>query len=253
MDHLPHPVSGKSQAAHHQPRLHRHSRPATLRTQGRLSTRILRRHSPHSAPSDLRRYLCTPALGRDPGSVRTRQVPWDFTGRWPLITDHCLPIRNPSRRIPRDFTSHWPLTTDHCLPTRNPSSRIPRDFTSHWPLITDHCLPIRNPSPRIPRGFTDHWPLTTDHCLPIRNPSPQIPWDFTGHWSLITDHCLPIRNPSPRIPRGFTDHWPLTTDHCLCLYEPTMNSSCGKPIPHPNLTAVPSPSLLRIQPVVFLS
>jgi hypothetical protein len=65
MDYLPHPFSGQSQTTHHQSDLHRRPRPAALRSQRRLSRRILRRCSPHRAPSNLRGYLRPPACRRD--------------------------------------------------------------------------------------------------------------------------------------------------------------------------------------------
>ncbi len=57
MDHLPHPFLGQSKTTHHQPHLHRRPRPSALRTQGRLSGRILRWCSPHRPSPDLRGYL----------------------------------------------------------------------------------------------------------------------------------------------------------------------------------------------------
>jgi hypothetical protein len=65
MDYLPHPFSGQSQTTHHQPEFHRRPRPSALRSQRRLSCRILRRCSPHRAPSNLRGYLRPPACRRD--------------------------------------------------------------------------------------------------------------------------------------------------------------------------------------------
>ena len=65
MDYLPHPFSGQSQTTHHQPEFHRRPRPSALRSQRRLSRRILRRCSPHRAPSNLRGYLRPPACRRD--------------------------------------------------------------------------------------------------------------------------------------------------------------------------------------------
>ena len=65
MDYLPHPFSGQSQATHHQPEFHRRPRPSALRSQRRLSRRILRRCSPHRAPSNLRGYLRPPACRGD--------------------------------------------------------------------------------------------------------------------------------------------------------------------------------------------
>jgi hypothetical protein len=63
MDYLSHSLPGQSQTTHYQPRLHRCPRPATLRSQGRLSRRILRRRSPHRPSTNLRGHLC-PASGR---------------------------------------------------------------------------------------------------------------------------------------------------------------------------------------------
>jgi hypothetical protein len=65
MDYLPHPFSGQSQTTHHQPEFYRRPRPSALRSQRRLSRRILRRCSPHRAPSNLRGYLRPPACRRD--------------------------------------------------------------------------------------------------------------------------------------------------------------------------------------------
>jgi hypothetical protein len=65
MDYLPHPFSGQSQTTHHQPEFHRRPRPSAFRSQRRLSRRILRRCSPHRAPSNLRGYLRPPACRRD--------------------------------------------------------------------------------------------------------------------------------------------------------------------------------------------
>jgi hypothetical protein len=65
MDYLPHPFSCQSQATDHQPEFHRRPRPSALRSQRRLSRRILRRCSPHRAPSNLRGYLRPPAGRRD--------------------------------------------------------------------------------------------------------------------------------------------------------------------------------------------
>jgi hypothetical protein len=65
MDYLPHPFSGQSQTTHHQSDLHRRPRPSALRSQRRLSRRILRRCSPHRAPSNLRGYLRPAACRRD--------------------------------------------------------------------------------------------------------------------------------------------------------------------------------------------
>jgi len=65
MDYLPHPFFGQSQTTHHQPEFHRRPRPSALRSQRRLSRRILRRCSPHRAPSNLRGYLRPPACRRD--------------------------------------------------------------------------------------------------------------------------------------------------------------------------------------------
>ena len=65
MDYLPHPFSGKGQTTHHQPEFHRRPRPSALRSQRRLSRRILRRCSAHRAPSNLRGYLRPPAGRRD--------------------------------------------------------------------------------------------------------------------------------------------------------------------------------------------
>ena len=52
---------------------------------------------------------------------------------------------------------------------------------------------------------------------------------------------------APEVGKLSTGNWPLGTGHCL--YERTMNSTCGKN----SHTHAPSPSLLRIQPMVFLS
>jgi hypothetical protein len=160
MDHIPHPVSGQSQATHHQPHLRRRSRPATLRPQGRLPRRILRRGSTHSASPDLRGYLCSLAINGATRNSRATVAPSPFS-----------PQSSPT------------------LPQRP------------------------QPKPRPALAINNHLSL----C---------VPWNFTGHW-------------------------PLTTGHCL--YEPTMNSLCGKRIPRESHTPAPSPSLLRIQPMVFPS
>jgi len=65
MDHLPHSFSGQSKTTHHQPDLQRRPRPSALRTQGRLSGRVLRWCSPHRPASDFRGYLCPLARQRD--------------------------------------------------------------------------------------------------------------------------------------------------------------------------------------------
>ena len=65
MDYLSHPFSGQSQTTHLESDLHRRPRPSALRSQRRLSRRILRRCSPHRAPSNLRGYLRPPACRRD--------------------------------------------------------------------------------------------------------------------------------------------------------------------------------------------
>ena len=65
MDHLPHPFLGQSKTTHHQPHLHRRPRPSALRTQGRLSGRVLRWCSPHRPSPDLRGYLRPLARQRD--------------------------------------------------------------------------------------------------------------------------------------------------------------------------------------------
>ena len=65
MDYLPHPFFGQSQTTHQQSDLHRLPRPSALRSQRRLSRRILRRCSAHRAPSNLRGYLRPPAGRRD--------------------------------------------------------------------------------------------------------------------------------------------------------------------------------------------
>ena len=70
MDHVSHPLRGKSQTTHYQPHLHRRSRPSTLRLEGRLSRRILRRRSPHRFPSNLRGCLCP--LGRSGRNLETK-------------------------------------------------------------------------------------------------------------------------------------------------------------------------------------
>ena len=65
MDYLPHPFSGQSQTTHRQSDFHRRPRPSALRSQRRLSRRILRRCSPHRSPSNIRGYLRSPACRRD--------------------------------------------------------------------------------------------------------------------------------------------------------------------------------------------
>jgi hypothetical protein len=52
---------------------------------------------------------------------------------------------------------------------------------------------------------------------------------------------------APEVGKLFTGNWQLGTGNCL--YEHTMNCPCGKN----SHTPAPSPSLLRIQPMVFLS
>lgn len=73
MDHLSHSLSDQSQTTYLQPHLHRRSQPTTLRSQGRLSRRILRGHSQHCRPSDLRGHLRTSAAivrnGTPEGSI----------------------------------------------------------------------------------------------------------------------------------------------------------------------------------------
>jgi hypothetical protein len=151
MDHISHPVPGQSQATHHQPYLLRPSRPATLRTQRRLPRRILRRRSTHSAPSDLRGYLRTLALRRNSGAARDSARTVVPSATSPQIAP-TLPQRSqpqpspaisvsklPSRQVPWDFTGHWPLTTGHCLyePTMNSlcGKRIPHPRTK--PVIVE--------------------------------------------------------------------------------------------------------------------
>ena len=91
MDHVPHPFSGQSQTTHHQPRLHRRARPSTLRPQGRLPRRILRRCSSHRASANLRGYLC-PSARRRNSRAHHHPVAGKFTvTRNPAATSsHCF-------------------------------------------------------------------------------------------------------------------------------------------------------------------
>lgn len=86
LDYLSHPLSGQSQTTHHQPHLHRRSRPSALRMQRRLPRRILRRCSAHRASPNLRGHLRPLARHRRSRAGRYRHLFREFaaTGIFPL-------------------------------------------------------------------------------------------------------------------------------------------------------------------------
>ena len=148
MDHISHPVSGQSQATHHQPHLRRRSRQTTLRTQRRLLSRILRRRSTHSTPSDLRGYLRTLAVGRNSGRASNPITPSPSdTQIAPTLPQRSQPQPGPALtvinhlrlHVPRDFTGPWPLTTAHCLyePTMNSLCGKPIPHPRTKPVIVE--------------------------------------------------------------------------------------------------------------------
>src|SRR5580698_6106446 len=182
MDHLSHPVSSQSQATHHQPNLRRRSRPATLRTQRRLLSRILRRRSPHSTPSDLRGYLRTLALGRN--------------ARTATDSTHAAA---PSATSPQ-ISATLPQQSQ---PQPRPALSLLMNSRKHKGGAGLQGL--RQKAPRNQRAL-----------------APEVP-------------ASQLSANKPRR-TGLTGHCPLTTGHCL--YEPTMNSRCGKRIPHPRTKPV---------------
>ena len=131
MDHLSHPLSSQSQATHHQPHLHRRSRPSTFRTQRRLPRRILRRCSSHCPSSDLRRYLRAFALERNsraerdpraqPNSSHAIAAAVSVPKISPTLSRspqrrRSLPITDsPVRPVEAEGDFHSPLTTNYWL------------------------------------------------------------------------------------------------------------------------------------------
>ena len=158
MDHLSHPLFGQSQTAHHQPHFHRRSRPATLRLQGRLSCRILRRRSPHRLSPDLRGCLCSPArghysrAGQDSPEARRLGEPRLIAGAR-NIKPACPPLNAPaapsphpqiSPALPRPPLPHSQLALarirDGAEKSVNPTSREAHDFCGNMgPEGHDFC------------------------------------------------------------------------------------------------------------------
>jgi hypothetical protein len=182
MDHLSHPFSGQSQATHHQPFLHRRSRPSTLRPQGRLPRRILRRCSPHRTSSDLRGYLRPPASQRDCRSHRNSAAARNSsTARYPIARHSIAPD---PRRLPTPSSQISPTRS------RSPQSQSGPTLV----LIQFHCR--RAPEPVfLPTG---RWQLATalncehtvnsscGNLIPHPRIKPVIAGDTTCSVSLLT-------------------------------------------------------------------
>ncbi len=152
MDYLSHPLSGQSQAAHHQPNLHRSSRPSAVRSQGRLPRRIERRIlsiAPRQIFEDIYVPLLaseTPAQNESPEQLRIPpQYETRRTGR------NAEAARN--RAATRDPHPLAPAPPDPQI-----SPTLPRPPEPH----PRPSLPLNHL--RSPRGIlltTEHWPLTT--------------------------------------------------------------------------------------------
>ena len=155
LDHLSHPLFGQSQTAHHQPHLHRRSRPSTLRLQGRLPRRILRRRSPHRLSPDLRGCLCS-------AGSRARISEAGLSA----ATKSAVASSNPS---PRPHTQALP-----CVPPC-PLCLKPLTLTLTFPL---------NPLPH-----NCERPMNSSCGKQFRHPSikPVIVEDTTHGVSLLTD------------------------------------------------------------------
>ena len=183
--------------------LHRSSRPATLRTQGRLSCRIERRRSQHRAPADLRGYLRAFASRPDSSSGR------DFRAA------RHSPIRNsdPGRNLPAVWDPA-PARDSHALAPASPHpqvsptlSRPPqsdprpslsldrlhrswrnRRWSSRRPEWWDRLFSARQTAGDRPTG---NWQLAASNCCgkPIwhARTKPAIAGDTTCGVSLLTD------------------------------------------------------------------
>jgi len=134
MDHLSHSLSGQSSSTHHQSHLHRRSRPSTLRLQGRLSRRIIRRHSSHCLPSDLRGCLCSPPRRRhsrpEQTSAKARRL-----GTTRNTTRNVMPARD--SRSPAATASHSQISATL------PRPPFPRSRPA-LPLIMREALGLRS-------------------------------------------------------------------------------------------------------------
>jgi|HubBroStandDraft_5_1064220.scaffolds.fasta_scaffold01715_4 hypothetical protein len=204
MDHLSHPVSSQSQATHHQPNLRRRSRPATLRTQRRLLSRILRRRSPHSTPSDLRGYLRTLALGRN-----ARTATDSTHAAAPSATSPQISATLPQQSQPQPRPALSLLM----------NSRKQEGGASLQGLCNEGRASFQGLRDKGGAGLQG-----------LRQKAPR------NQRALAPE--VPASQLSANKPRrtGLTGHCPLTTGHCL--YEPTMNSRCGKRIPRPRTKPV---------------
>jgi len=171
MDHLPHSLSGQSQTTHHQPRLHRRSRPATLWTQRRLPRRIQRRRSTHSPAPDLRRYLCTLISQRDSRSGRKLEFDRALAAAWNSAktrgSDSLAPAP-PSPQISPTLPRPPNSSPRPSLPINNCpcSGREGHDFSLE-PALSERSAPkgaVRS-CYRTAASAAEvfNWPLTTDH------------------------------------------------------------------------------------------
>jgi len=284
MDHLSHPLPGQSQTAHLQPHLHRRSRPATLGMQGRLPRRIQRRRSPHPAPSDLRGHLCRLVDRRNGdrrnanrGNASRRDA---TVGSNPAAAQHATaipssaaggnfaPARNlaPSGNLAPERDSPHSLASAPLDPQVSPT--LPRPPKPH--LRPSLSLVNSGKAPQCrryreclqPRGCVQprECPQPRGRAALQRRVSyPDLIWALapvaarlvSGH--RFSDAAAPNSiAPSgaefpPPIGAQLRKTQPLQPLPHIC--ERTMNRTCGKQFHHP----APSPSLLEIQPMVFLS
>src|SRR5580704_1437293 len=234
MDHISHPVSGQSQATHRQPHLHRRPRPSALRTQGRLSGRILRRRSSHRSPSNLRRHLCTVAdrPGRNSAAPRDSRSPLAPASPVPQISPT---LWRPSQPQPPFSLAKWALTPEKLATDRegHDFSRAVTPPLSNAASAAEANSRLRPQVPREPTGKSEgttprrrrHTPECPQHCdcgraalqRRVTHPESVRALAPVGSWAAF------------RRALSITGHWPPITGHCL--YERTMNFHLWKTNP----------------------
>jgi hypothetical protein len=172
-----------------------------------LPGRVLRRRSPHRAPSDIRGHLRPPTGTRDSGTARESRDRLAPATPRPQITATLSRPPQPRSQPP--------------LAVNKPSRRLAWDFTGHWQLATGNCLGNRGRAAlqrrvKLPKTI---WAL-----------APAIASRESRHRSAAAAGTL---SPTPWV---LTGHCPPTTAHCLC--ERPVNSPCGKQIHHPRIKPV---------------
>src|ERR1022692_289555 len=246
MDHLSHPVPGQSQATNHQPHLHRRPRPSTLGTQRRLPGRVLRRRSPHRFPSDLRRHLRTFAgwaarnsrAAQDSAPIQTSAAERNSTAARDSRSALASAPPNPQipPALPRPPQLHPQLAffladstgkpkADHDREGHDFSRAVSRARSTKALAAEVSSRLLRDPTGKT--GSPGSQSRQTSACL-------QLPGRSALQRRLNPPESAWPSAPAP-VAKSITSSGSQPLRHnCEC----TMNSLCGKPIPHPRTKPV---------------